>query len=111
MTEHSVTFSMWLERLTRHVCLPDGRGLVHACTLGVFERVVLHLDDHAEQATTTQALRQALADAPRVEIDVALDFLARCGLVVRRGRRLSACAPDLYEAALTCFSHLAESGG
>src|SRR5579871_6054629 len=110
MTRRAVTFSMWLERLVRHVCLPDGRTSVHACTLGVFERVVFHLDDHPE-GTTTRALRHALADAPRVEIDVALDYLARCGLVVRRGRRLSACAPDLYEAALTCFSHLAESGG
>jgi len=111
MTTRSVTFSVWLERLTRHVRLPDGRACVHACTLGVFERVVLEIDDHADLGTTTRALRHALADAPRLEIDVALDFLAYCGLVVRRGHTLYPCAPDLYEAALRRFSHLAEAGG
>ena len=110
MTRRSMTFSVWLERLTRHVVLPDGRAVAHACTLGVFERVVLYLDDHPEQATPTRVLRHALADAPRVEIDVALDFLARGGLVVRRGRTLHPCVPNLYEAALRCFGHLAETG-
>ncbi|HLJ92199.1 MAG TPA: hypothetical protein VKU02_03305 [Gemmataceae bacterium] len=111
MMRRSVTFSVWLERLTRHVCLPDGRALVHECTLGVFERVVVYLDDHADKRITTLALRHALTGVPCAEVDVALDFLARAGLVVRRGCTLSACVPDLYEAAMTSFSHLAESGG
>ncbi len=110
MTNHAVTFSVWLERLTRHVALPDGRVLVHECTLGVFERVVLEIDDHADLGTTTRALRHALADASCAEIDVALDYLANSGLVVRRGYTLSPCVPNLYEAAMTSFSHLAESG-
>ena len=111
MTRHSVTFSVWLERLTRHVRLPDERVLVHECTLGVFERVVLEVDDHPEQGTTTRALRHGLADAPSAEIDVALDFLVHFGLVVRRGRSFYPCVPSLYEAALTRFAHLAEASG
>jgi len=109
MTTRTITFSVNLERLTRHVRLADGREYAHVCTLGVFERVLDYLDEHPTEGTTAPALWRALPDLPFTQIHVALDFLAEYRLVARVGKKTYPRSPALYEEAMEHFFFLQEA--
>jgi hypothetical protein len=110
MTTRSVTYDVLLERLIRQVHQDNGCIYAHHCTLGVFEQVVVYLDDHPQEATHTQLVRRAL-NLPSSQVHVAMEFLLERGLLVRRGRQVLPQSPYFYEEALEHFHHLAQTGG
>ncbi|MEX2670908.1 MAG: hypothetical protein WD294_02230 [Phycisphaeraceae bacterium] len=72
--------------LERAVTLADGRHYLHRCTQQAFERIVAHLDDHADESFTVFGIAELL-DIPYTQATVAIDLLDERGMLSTEGRR------------------------
>ena len=110
MASRLVTFAVHRGRLVRQVRRWGGCPSRRSCTVGVFEDVAWYLQQHWGEGLSATGLWRVLAGAPRMQVQVALDFLLEMGCLVRCGRRCYSRSPSLYEDALSVFHHLAEVG-
>ena len=98
--QRQVQFEIERGRLVRHVSRADGRGHVQRTTLAVLQEVCSLIEARPKDGATTDELWNALADLPRTQISVALDFLKERGCVVTRCRRNYAASNFLFEDAM-----------
>ena len=96
--------------LERTVKLPDGREYAHRCSKRVFEAVAEYLAEHQREGVKILSLANAL-DAPKTQVNVALQLLTDRGLLETHGR-LGYVAPGYASAfcehAMTEFYALVE---
>ncbi len=105
-----VEFEVLRYVLTRHVTLEDGRVYTHRCTREVFEEVAHTIEERGEEGVTMESLAKTI-DAPKTQVNVALEFLKERGCVITPaggGRRSYPASTFLYEDAMIEFLYFAE---